>query len=1298
MLKAHKFLVTILPIFLLFSFCLQLQMETLAHAENSIFDLTEACMQGDLKTVKRLLAEGMDVNAKAGSQSPIVEAAGGGHLKLVQLLLDKGADINSRGGQDTTPLIIASGGGHLEVVKLLFSKKADINAKNIYGKTALLEASWQGRLEVVKFLLEKGADALIVDQKGHNAFLLACDLGQLAVAKYLLKHVPGIQYQQNQLNDILINLSASNRNSLEMMKFMTGLGADVNARSKDRFGWNGLICASMGGRADAVRFLLKKGANVNAVDNYGNTALMSAAKYGTDIDEVVRVLLENGASLEQKNFTGDTALVMAKDEKIAKLIKSYGAKSPVILTPANFDLYHSLPYDKRFSKGLELSFRQYYRLFTLRPGASISVKTTSVNLDARHYRIIYKVNVQDALETYEVILSNQASDVHKNLEALRKVLLDFSERRQNIQKKFSNRQSDYDALKNELVELIYTFDYTDLFNSLQLIDQHITSGKSGPKSLLFASEVYSWLAFFKNRNQNRHLSDTLATYGVCNYLLGCLQSTPEESRSFSKGLLLLSLDYPSAALESFRRNSATDQLLTAYIRNEFEIFKSLQRNPLISDRLLGYLEARAYKSSNQHNIAQSKFDILMLNYPGFLMAKEYVLDNADVGFIRMLIQPYFEELLDKHQDILEKHTQTEWISNDKELGELIKKEVSETSRLPKWLKIHKTMVNQTSVLKDISAVIDVDFLKIFLLEDVTNALVIYHRFESERLGREAETAAIVDMIKSIYPENILSSVIFLKNDQYRDRILQKVRNSKTDSESRYLIRKVFNTNALSFREGIELLNIYREIENPDSIGLYRMYELHKGIFFDSVAIRSLKEAIAADPYNYLFYEKAFDTKEGRLYIEQGKKHAGEIYGFLTALGAWYYKNGNEKEAITSYEAAIRKSPNQQSAYMKLGEIYFNQKQYKEAIGTWQEYLKYDDRTLSAVEIKNSIGKTLLEMGESSKAYDILMESKKSWQGNALVGFAEASEKTGRIMQAEEYFKIAAERYPTGAAPHLLGLFYLRQGHIDTACQIFKEYKRYQYEQNYIYYLSEHFIKKGSPEGAVEVIKKVEGKSSSKIKQCIERLAKFYASKGQYKNAMELIEPLILEENCTWLAGDYINYSRVGKTGNPDKVISKLKKGDSIAEPYFVSNIANQFMNNGLFDEALPFLIGFLKKVDISGDSRKRAFINAALAWRMSNGNQKTKEEIRSYIKYFEKDTWVVSCAMFLIKEIDEKTILSRAGTQRQYSEIYYYLAEIKNKEGKRDEVLYYPLIYLETMNDSEMYYGRAYELAKQYAS
>lgn len=57
-------------------------------------ELYEACEDGHLREVKRLLAAGAGVNAAVGCDTPLTIASYRGHLEVVQILLDNGVDIN----------------------------------------------------------------------------------------------------------------------------------------------------------------------------------------------------------------------------------------------------------------------------------------------------------------------------------------------------------------------------------------------------------------------------------------------------------------------------------------------------------------------------------------------------------------------------------------------------------------------------------------------------------------------------------------------------------------------------------------------------------------------------------------------------------------------------------------------------------------------------------------------------------------------------------------------------------------------------------------------------------------------------------------------------------------------------------------------------------------------------------------------------------------------------------------------------------------------------------------------------
>lgn len=84
-------------------------------------------------------------------------------------------------------------------------------------------------------------------------------------------------------------------------------GANIEAQND--VGNTALIWASRKGRDAHVKFLLEHGANIEGQDKNNNTALMCASMEGHDT--VVKLLLEHGAQVEARDDAGKTALIGA---------------------------------------------------------------------------------------------------------------------------------------------------------------------------------------------------------------------------------------------------------------------------------------------------------------------------------------------------------------------------------------------------------------------------------------------------------------------------------------------------------------------------------------------------------------------------------------------------------------------------------------------------------------------------------------------------------------------------------------------------------------------------------------------------------------------------------------------------------------------------------------------------------------------------------------------------------------------------------------------------------------------------
>ena len=259
-------------------------------------------------------------NSVMGGMTALLFAARDGHLDAVRALVEGGANVDQvAGGEGSSPMVIAIANGHYTVAKYLLDSGADPNVANIDGLTSLY-ATINMRFAPVSWAPNPRTDQEEVDALGLLEALL--DAGASPDARI----VRGLWFSPTSHNRLWIDPAgatpfwrAAQASDVESMRLLLAAGADPNLSTfagttplmvAAGIGWRGNFSQNAPDSwMRAVHFLAELGADVNAVDARGYTALHGAAALGND--EMVEFLVARGADVAAVSGAGDSPADMA---------------------------------------------------------------------------------------------------------------------------------------------------------------------------------------------------------------------------------------------------------------------------------------------------------------------------------------------------------------------------------------------------------------------------------------------------------------------------------------------------------------------------------------------------------------------------------------------------------------------------------------------------------------------------------------------------------------------------------------------------------------------------------------------------------------------------------------------------------------------------------------------------------------------------------------------------------------------------------------------------------------------------
>jgi len=300
--------------------------------------------RGNPDIVSYLIANGVDVNAqdKNGFTALSNTFSGSGvNLPIIDILLKAKADVNIKNNKKRNILHLLADArisdtlALCNLIKIFLDAGADVNAVDVDGNTPLMKFVKESNtsLSPVQMLINAGTNLNIMDNNGHTALAYAInEQPHSAMPEFVMAL---LQKTDSVRSEYAPLIWACHAGEMEILRLLIKKGVNVNYVDENLYNEfsTPLIYAAAAGQTEVVKLLIQNRVNVNTWGRTHHvTPLMFAA--GNGHVEVVKALLAAKANINLTNRNGNNAAsyaILNDQEETAIILITASKTNPALL-------------------------------------------------------------------------------------------------------------------------------------------------------------------------------------------------------------------------------------------------------------------------------------------------------------------------------------------------------------------------------------------------------------------------------------------------------------------------------------------------------------------------------------------------------------------------------------------------------------------------------------------------------------------------------------------------------------------------------------------------------------------------------------------------------------------------------------------------------------------------------------------------------------------------------------------------------------------------------------------------------